>query len=165
MTGPDSKSAARRQRFWKKQAAKNNRRQKIKAKWSGAYRADSISNPQASRRASGMYFEFLFRLAHSRRRVDRMYWSGLSLNSFTICSKEVTVGTTGPMGSGLPQFGFPRRFAIDLVSLRKEGVLPVDLEPGEGIVNPGCSITFLFYGFSLQKSIAKLLTSENNSHF
>jgi hypothetical protein len=24
----------------------------------------------------------------------------------------VTVGTTGPMGSGLPQFGFPRRFAI-----------------------------------------------------
>src|ERR1035437_137803 len=84
-----------------------------------AYRADSISKPQASRRASGMYLEFLLRRAHSRRRVDRMYWSGLSLNSFTICSKEVTVGTTGPMGSGLPQFGFPRRFAIDLLSLKK----------------------------------------------
>jgi hypothetical protein len=67
-----------------------------------------------------MYFEFLFRRAHSRRRVDRMYWSGLSLNSFTICSKEVTVGTTGPIGSGLPQFGFPRRFAIGLVSLKEE---------------------------------------------
>jgi hypothetical protein len=53
-----------------------------------------------------------------------MYISGLSLNSFTICSKEVTVGTTGPMGSGLPQFGFPRRFAIDLLSLMIEGVLP-----------------------------------------
>jgi hypothetical protein len=24
----------------------------------------------------------------------------------------VTVGTTGPIGSGLPQFGLPRRFAI-----------------------------------------------------
>src|SRR5271163_2721713 len=85
------------------------------------YNVDSISKPQASRRASGMYFEFLFRRAHSRRRVDRMYWSGLSLNSFTICSKEVTVGTTGPIGSGLPQFGFPRRFAIGLVSLKEFG--------------------------------------------
>src|SRR5947209_18065743 len=59
-----------------------------------------------------MYFEFLFRLAHSRRRVERTYWSGVSLYSFTTCSKEVTVGTTGPIGSGLPQFGLPRRFAI-----------------------------------------------------
>src|SRR5580658_155002 len=82
------------------------------------YSVDSISNPQASKSASGIYLEFLFLRAHSRKRVDRMYWSGLSLNSFTICSKEVTVGTTGPMGSGLPQFGFPRRFAIDFVSLR-----------------------------------------------
>src|SRR5580658_1632001 len=80
------------------------------------YNVDSISNPQASSKASGMYFEFLFRRAHSRRRVDRMYWSGLSLNSLTICSKEVTVGTTGPIGPGLPQFGFPRRFAIGLLS-------------------------------------------------
>src|SRR5271170_883574 len=59
-----------------------------------------------------MYLEFLFRRAHSRRRVERMYWSGVNLNSFTTCSKEVTVGTTGPIGSGFPQFGLPRRFAI-----------------------------------------------------
>ncbi len=37
------------------------------------YNVDSISKPQASRRASGIYFEFLFRRAHSRSRVDRMY--------------------------------------------------------------------------------------------
>src|ERR1700756_338878 len=70
-----------------------------------------------------MYLEFLLRRAHSRRRVDRMYWSGVSLNSLTICSKEVTVGTTGPMGSGLPQFGFPRRFAIDWYP--QKGRMPV----------------------------------------
>src|SRR5881227_4033630 len=64
-----------------------------------------------------MYFEFLFLRAHSRKRVERMYWSGRSLYSFTTCSKEVTVGTTGPIGSGLPQFGFPRRFAIGCVFL------------------------------------------------
>src|SRR5260370_36418058 len=62
-----------------------------------------------------MYFEFLFRGADSRSRVERMYWSGVNLNSFTTCSKEVTVGTTGPIGSGLPQFGFPRRFAISCI--------------------------------------------------
>src|SRR5271166_5736326 len=59
-----------------------------------------------------MYFEFLFFRAHSRKRVERMYWSGWSLNSFTTCSNSVMVGTTGPMGSGFPQFGLPRRFAI-----------------------------------------------------
>jgi hypothetical protein len=37
------------------------------------YKVDSISKPQASRSASGMYLEFLFLRAHSRRRVDRMY--------------------------------------------------------------------------------------------
>jgi hypothetical protein len=37
------------------------------------YKVDSISKPHASRSASGMYLEFLFRRAHSRRRVDRMY--------------------------------------------------------------------------------------------
>src|ERR1035437_10007656 len=62
-----------------------------------------------------MYLEFLFRRAHSRSRVERIYWSGVSLNSFTTCSKDVTVGTTGPIGSGLPQFGFPRRFAISYI--------------------------------------------------
>src|ERR1700761_1684546 len=68
------------------------------------YSVDSISNPHASSSASGMYFEFLLRRAHSRSRVDRTYWSGVSLYSFTTCSNEVTTGTTGPIGSGLPQF-------------------------------------------------------------
>src|SRR5439155_17093209 len=76
------------------------------------YSVDSISKPQASSRGSGMYLEFLLRRAHSRKRVERMYWSGVSLNSFTACSNDVTIGTTGPIGSGLPQFGFPRLFAI-----------------------------------------------------
>src|SRR5437868_14830981 len=76
------------------------------------YSVDSISKPQASKRGSGMYFEFLLRRAHSRRRVERMYWSGVNLYSFTACSNEVTTGTIGPIGSGLPQLGFPRRFAI-----------------------------------------------------
>src|ERR1700727_3129746 len=71
-----------------------------------------MSKPHASRSASGMYFEFLLRRAHSRRRVERMYWSGVSLYSLTTCSKDVMVGTTGPIGSGLPQLGFPRRFAM-----------------------------------------------------
>src|SRR5438270_7362826 len=61
-----------------------------------------------------MYLEFLFRRAHSRRRVDRKYWSGVSLYSFTTCSNSVTVGTIGPIGSGLPQFGFPRLLAMNL---------------------------------------------------
>jgi len=127
----------------------------------GDYNADSISKPQASKRASGMYLEFLFLRAHSRRRVDRIYWSGLSLNSLTICSKEVTVGTTGPMGSGLPQFGFPRRFAICFVVLNR-GFVPVN--PGQsyrGCCRSRREITFLFYGFLLQKSIAKLHMNMN----
>src|ERR1700761_986915 len=77
---------------------------------------DSISKPQASSSASGMYFEFLLRRAHSRRRVERTYWSGVSLSSLTTCSKDVMVGTTGPIGSGLPQLGFPRRFAMRVLS-------------------------------------------------
>ena len=59
-----------------------------------------------------MYFEFLFRRAHSRRRVDRRYWSGESLYSRTTCSNSVIVGVIGPIGSGLPQLGFPRRLAM-----------------------------------------------------
>lgn len=38
-----------------------------------SYRVDSISNPQASSRGSGMYLEFLLRRAHSRKRVERKY--------------------------------------------------------------------------------------------
>src|SRR6185503_14837334 len=78
------------------------------------YSVDSISNPHASSKGSGMYLEFLLRRAHSRRRVERRYWSGVSLYSFTTCSNSVTVGTIGPMGSGFPQFGFPRRFAMNV---------------------------------------------------
>src|SRR4029077_18074514 len=37
------------------------------------YRVDSISNPQASSRGSGMYLEFLLRRAHSRNLVERKY--------------------------------------------------------------------------------------------
>src|SRR6185437_12251735 len=94
-----------------------------------------------------MYFEFLFRRAHSRKRVDRMYWSGVSLYSFTTCSKEVTVGTTGPIGSGLPQLGFPRRFAIgpdsswvdsDLAGLGAAPLRPA--RPAYVIANQTCSI-------------------------
>src|SRR5271157_2856634 len=76
------------------------------------YRVDSISKPQASSRGSGMYLEFLLRRAHSRNRVERKYWSGESLYSCTTCSNSVMVGTTGPIGSGLPQLGFPRRLAM-----------------------------------------------------
>src|SRR5713226_645293 len=76
------------------------------------YRVDSISKPQASSKGSGMYLEFLFRRAHSRSRVERKYWSGDSLYSCTTCSNSVIVGVTGPIGSGLPQLGFPRRFAM-----------------------------------------------------
>src|SRR6267154_1513170 len=78
----------------------------------GDYKVDSISNPQASNKGSGIYFEFLFRRAHSRSRVDRKYWSGWSLYSRTTCSNSVIVGVIGPIGSGLPQFGFPRRLAM-----------------------------------------------------
>src|SRR5690242_331511 len=76
------------------------------------YSVDSISKPQASSNGSGMYLEFLFRRAHSRSRVDRKYWSGESLYSRTTCSNSVTVGVIGPIGSGFPQLGFPRRLAM-----------------------------------------------------
>src|SRR5882672_11344269 len=82
------------------------------------YRVDSISKPHASSRGSGMYLEFLFRRAHSRKRVDRKYWSGESLYSRTTCSNSVIVGVIGPIGSGLPQFGFPRRFAMKVLRPR-----------------------------------------------
>src|ERR1039458_3408536 len=83
-----------------------------KCRYRSGYRVDSISKPQASRRGSGIYFEFLLRRAHSRRRVERRYWSGESLYSRTTCSNSVMVGLIGPIGSGLPQFGFPRRLAM-----------------------------------------------------
>ena len=53
-----------------------------------------------------MYLEFLFFRAHSRKRVETNVLVGLKLNSSTTCSNSVIVGTTGPIGSGLPQFQF-----------------------------------------------------------
>src|SRR5579884_3437973 len=75
-----------------------------------------------------MYFEFLFRRAHSRRRVERKYWSGVSLYSLTTCSNSVTVGTIGPMGSGLPQFGLPRLLAMSIPRIR---FMPIKLDSGD----------------------------------
>jgi hypothetical protein len=115
--------------------------------WPKCYNVDSISKPQASSKASGIYLEFLLRRAHSRRRVDRMNWSGGSLNSFVICSKEVTVGTTGPMGSGLPQFGFPRRFAIDFYVLERRIFLCNILGRGLGDAGGPEELCILFYGY------------------
>jgi len=70
-------------------------------------RTDHASMPHACNRGSGINLEFLFRRAHSRRRVECRYWSGWSSSCFTASSNEVTVGTTGPSGTGLPQFGLP----------------------------------------------------------
>src|SRR3974390_3844325 len=66
-----------------------------------------------------MYLEFLFRRAHSRKRGERKYWSGESLYSRTTCSNSVIVGVIGPIGSGLPQFGFPRLLAMKTVPFLK----------------------------------------------
>jgi hypothetical protein len=49
---------------------------------------ESTSKPHASNNASGTYFEFLFARAHSRRRAERTYWSGVSLNSSTARSNR-----------------------------------------------------------------------------
>ena len=126
------------------------RRRRFCLSWLKSYSVDSISKPQASSKAFGIYLEFLLRLAHSRRRVDRMNWSGGSLNSLVICSNEVTVGTTGPMGSGLPQFGFPRRFAIDFGFLRKQDLELFILGRGWGIrMTRGTLHLLLFYGYFL----------------
>ena len=76
-----------------------------------------------------MYFEFLLRRAHSRKRVDRKYWSGDNLYSRTTCSNSVIVGVIGPIGSGFPQLGFPRRFAINSAFPCKEISLAVGAQP------------------------------------
>ena len=72
-----------------------------------------------------MYFEFLLRRAHSRKRVERKYWSGVSLYSRTTCSNSVMVGTTGSyrFRLAISQFGFPRRFAMNHVPFVQMGDL------------------------------------------
>jgi hypothetical protein len=59
------------------------------------------------------------------------------------------------MGSGLPQFGFPRRFAIDLVSLIGLFALTSPATGLGGSCHTRGHYSFLFYGFFLQKSIKK----------
>jgi len=54
-----------------------------------------------------MNLEFLFRHAHSRKRLECTYWSGRSLSSLTASSNADTVGITEPNGIRLPQFGLP----------------------------------------------------------
>src|SRR5437660_2368854 len=84
-----------------------------------------------------MYLEFLLRRAHSRRRVDRKYWSGVSLYSFTTCSNSVTVGTIGPIGSGLPQFGLPRLLAMNIPQCQDFAFNRLRfLRPAEGFQKP-----------------------------
>ena len=65
-----------------------------------------------------MYFEFLLRRAHSRRRVERRYWSGVSLYSRTTPSNSVMVGTIGPIGSGLPSLDFRDAWPLKLPFLQ-----------------------------------------------
>src|SRR6266849_6300487 len=117
-----------------RQKAKGSHAATLRQTKSVYYRVDSISKPQASSNGSGMYFEFLFRRAHSRRRVDRRYWSGESLYSRTTCSNSVIVGVTGPIGSGLPQLGFPRRLAmgkktLSCIKITATTVFPLNLIP------------------------------------
>jgi hypothetical protein len=71
------------------------------------------------------------------------------------------VGTTGPMGSGLPQFGFPRRFAI-LFCVLKWDLLPVHPPRTRSTVGSEGINRVLFYVFFLHKSIAKLHTIQYN---
>jgi hypothetical protein len=59
------------------------------------------------------------------------------------------------MGSGLPQFGFPRRFAIDLLSLLGGWIARTSSGTGWGTSLYRGNATVLFYGYFLQKSIGK----------
>ena len=55
----------------------------------------------------------LLRLADSRKRIKSRYWSGDSLYSRTTSFKFSNGGGDRPDRLGLPQFGFPRRFAMN----------------------------------------------------
>jgi hypothetical protein len=75
----------------------------------------------------------------------------------------VTVGTTGPMGSGLPQFGFPRRFAIDFYVLERVIFLCNILGRGLGDSGGPEELCILFYGYFVQKSIGKARFSKGQA--
>jgi hypothetical protein len=57
------------------------------------------------------------------------------------------------MGSGLPQFGFPRRFAIDFCVLEKR-FCGLSSDRAGGAREPEEHM-LLFYGYFVQKSIEK----------
>jgi len=80
--------------------------------YSGMY----APNFHAFNKDSGMYLESRFRSTHSRNCLELTYSFGLSLSLRAVCSNSVKVGIAAPAGWGLPQFGFPRRFAIGLHS-------------------------------------------------
>lgn len=78
-----------------------------------AYSVNSIFRPHSRRSGSGMYFESLLRIAHSRRRVEWMYSSGCRLNSPATRSNSLLVA--GSIGPDLPQFGLLHLCAMRLL--------------------------------------------------
>src|SRR5258708_36051249 len=86
------------------------------------YNVDSISKPQASSKGSGMYFEFLLRRAHSRRRVERKYCTGESLYSRTTCSNLVVVGGIVPVCSRFPPLGVLRCLCVEHLLFTSRGI-------------------------------------------
>src|ERR1700747_1958165 len=76
----------KQQKRWGGKAKAPHKAALLELQSNGPYNVDSISNPQASRRASGMYLEFLFRRAHSRKRVVRVYSARGSVDFLTLCS-------------------------------------------------------------------------------
>jgi hypothetical protein len=74
----------------------------------------------------------------------------------------VMVGTTGPIGSGLPQFGFPRRFAMRYLSSLRSHIPPDRNTPFYRTLNIKTTfaswrsslVTFAFKSFSLSNSLS-----------
>src|SRR5882762_10766263 len=71
-----------------------------------------------------MYFWSLFFRTHSLSRAEPSYSAGDNLSFLTTSSNEV--GTTGATCmSGLPQFGLPRFFAIEILWVLTRGLLHI----------------------------------------
>ena len=78
---------------------------------SRVYKADSMGSPMPQEEVQERHFEFFLATSHSRRRVERdIVWSQFEFANTH--SNSTMVGITGPIGSGLPQLGLPRLFAI-----------------------------------------------------
>jgi hypothetical protein len=69
------------------------------------------SNPKASNKSCGTYLWFLFFCTQLLSAVELSYCSGERPRDFTTDSNELMDGAEEE-GSGLPQFGFPRRLAM-----------------------------------------------------